>query len=320
MRKTSLRFLFTSLCVFTSFCFAQPADWGSGTGPMSRMVISTSGMLRSGPYVRCKTFLSWTGGRANEPGQGIGEGGTEFRPDNKIIRVMTNQAAGTYFTYALAFTPGAAAETYVATFETAEDVSQLLARMHNTASMTLIPPPKYPAPQIVHDGDVIELDLMVSPDGKQRLTDYIEILSHEPIPPEPKPTGEPQDFTVDDGPVTIDAENFVIRKPGAQWEGAGFTGKPGVTLLVSFPGEGRYILSLVPHEGFTKQGVIRDNEITVSTTRGDFSLRFMEPIAGPGKSWNLYVKHDASYIPKKPKKSYENAASVGTDRLDNLLN
>lgn len=312
MRKTSLLFLFTSLC------FAQPGGQSSGPGPMSRMVMSTTAALRGGPYVRCKTFLSWTGNRANDPGHGFGEGGVSFRRDNQMVRVTTNRAAGTYFAYALAFTPGAAADTYVATFEPAGDVSWMISHFHNTPSMTLIPPPKYPAPQTVHDGDVIELDLMVSPDGKQRLTDYIEVLSHQPLPPEPKPTGEPRDFTVDDGPVTIDAENFEIRKPGAHWKGGtGYTEKPGATFWVAFPGEGRYILSLVPHEGFTKQGAIRDNEIAVSTDAGDFTVRFMGPIAGAGKSWNLYVKHDASYIPKK---SAEDVATIGIDRLDNLLN
>jgi hypothetical protein len=329
MRKTSLLFVFSSIGVATALGFAQPSDAGSGPGPMSRMVMASTAALRSGPYIRCKTFLSWTGGRGNDPGHGLGEGGVSFRRDNQMVRVTTDRAAGTYFAYALAFMPGAAADTYIATFEPAGDVSWMLGRfqrnhqhqqfsaLHNTTSLTLIPPPKYPAPQTVHDGDVIELDLMVSADGKQRLTDYIEILSHQPVPPEPKPTGEPRDFTVDDGPLTIDAENFVIQNPGAHWQGTGFTEKPGATFWIVFPGEGRYILSLVPHEGFTKQGVIRDNEIAVSTGSGEFTLRFMGPIAGAGKSWNLYVKHEAGYVPKK---GTENMATIGIDRLENLLN
>ena len=35
--------------------------------------------------------------------------------------------------------------------------------------------PKFPAPQIVEDGQSVELDLLVSPDGKQRITDKIEV-------------------------------------------------------------------------------------------------------------------------------------------------
>ena len=316
MRKTSLLFLASSLSVMAPFCSGQPLDAGAGPRPMSRKVMGSAATLRSGLYVRCKTFLSWSGSRANASQHVFDAGGTFFRDDNTVIRVMANRATGTYFAYALAFTPGAAAETYIATFAPSGDVSRMLARWH-AASLTLVPPPKYPAPQIVHDGDVIELDLMVSPDGKQRLTDYIEILSHQPVPPEPKATGEPRDFTVDDGPLTIDAENFEIQYPGVHWEGTGFTEKPGATIWATFPGEGRYILSLVPHEGFTRQGVIRDNEIAVNAAGGAFTLRFMAPIAGAGKSWNLYVKHEANYVPKK---GNENSASIGIDRLDNLLN
>lgn len=35
--------------------------------------------------------------------------------------------------------------------------------------------PKYPPPQIVDSGDTIALDLLVSPDGKQKAVEYLEI-------------------------------------------------------------------------------------------------------------------------------------------------
>jgi hypothetical protein len=35
--------------------------------------------------------------------------------------------------------------------------------------------PKYPPPQIVESGDTIALDLLVSPDGRQKAVDYLEI-------------------------------------------------------------------------------------------------------------------------------------------------
>jgi hypothetical protein len=39
--------------------------------------------------------------------------------------------------------------------------------------------PRYPAPVIVENGDTIALDLLVSPDGKQKIVDYLEI-SYKP--------------------------------------------------------------------------------------------------------------------------------------------
>src|SRR5262249_1534832 len=40
------------------------------------------------------------------------------------------------------------------------------------AALTAVRLPKYPAPQIVSEGDIIEMDLLVSADGKQKISDY----------------------------------------------------------------------------------------------------------------------------------------------------
>jgi hypothetical protein len=37
--------------------------------------------------------------------------------------------------------------------------------------------PKYPPPQIIESGDTIALDLLVSPDGKQKVVDYLTFTS-----------------------------------------------------------------------------------------------------------------------------------------------
>ena len=94
---------------------------------------------------------------------------------------------------------------------------------------------------------------MVSPDGKQKLTDYIEI-------------------------------------------------------------QGRYVLSLTAHEGFVKSGSIRDIVIGFEAGGQQYEIRFMTPIAGAGKAWNLYVLDDRTYQSR-----LSNGISVGVDRLENLL-
>jgi hypothetical protein len=35
--------------------------------------------------------------------------------------------------------------------------------------------PRYPDPVVVENGDTIALDLLVSPDGKRKIVDYLEI-------------------------------------------------------------------------------------------------------------------------------------------------
>jgi len=196
---------------------------------------------------------------------------------------------------------------FLVTLQSPTNLGALLKRSHDADKWSLLAPPKYPPPQSVHDGDTIAFDLMVSPDGTQRLTDYIEVRGHEPEPQAAKTTAETRDFTLDDGPLNFDFSVISLWKGGQQMKRYGTTTKPGSTFWIAFPGEGRYILSLTPHEGFTRGGAIRDNVISFQ----DCAIRFMNPIAGAGKAWNLYIRHDPAYR--------TNQVSMGTDRLANLL-
>jgi hypothetical protein len=76
------------------------------------------------------------------------------------------------------------------------------------------------------------------------------------------------------------------------------------------------VLSLAPHAGFLKSGAVRDNVISFQDGGQEYEVRFMRPIAGRGKAWNLYVLHDPAYLPDPQSR---NTASCGADRLDNLL-
>jgi hypothetical protein len=275
-----------------------------------------SGTLKSGVMVRYKTVLRSAGVPSDDLGLGLGAGGIGV-DTNGFHRVMVDRRSGSYFGYDLVIGAGDATNGYLATFQPPSGTSGVFKQVAGGTPLRLMPLLKYPTPQVVRDGDIIELDLMASPDGKQKLTDYIEILSHEPEPAAARPTAEPRDFTVDDGPVTFDAARVTIWKQGQQFQGkGGFTGKPGATFWIAFPGQGRYILSLTPYNGSTKSGTIRDNVISFQDAGREYEVRFMSPIAGAGKAWNLYMMHDLTY---EPSQNERNLVDTGTDRLENLL-
>jgi hypothetical protein len=79
-------------------------------------------------------------------------------------------------------------------------------------------------------------------------------------------------------------------------------GRPGATFWTAFPDQGRYILSLTPHDGFIKAGAIRDNVISYQDAGQAYEAPFMSPIAGAA-----------------PNQTQRNSVAMGTDRLDNLL-
>ena len=179
-----------------------------------------------------------------------------------------------------------------------------------------VPLPKYPPPQIVQDGDTIALDLLVSPDGKRKIVDYLTISSYRE-PSAAATTTTPHDYTPDDGPVNFSLFDATALINGAPFEDTiGFTGKAGATLWVAAPRQGRYILSLVPHEGFEKSGAIRDNAVTFSSDGEKYEIRTQNLIIGSRGAWNLYVLHDPLW---QPRPGQENTMSAGVDRMENLL-
>ena len=288
MRRTSLSFFFAA-----TIAFAQPA---------TRTVMSGNATLNSGPFIRFKSMLSSTTGRTPS---GFGEGSMSLQ-GNTLHRLMTDRVTSTYFGYDMTVASDGSGG-FLVTFQSPTNLSELLKRVREPEKLSLLPPPKFPPPQSVRNGDTVELDLMVSPDGTQKLTDYIEIFGHQVEPPAAKTTAEPRDFTLDDGPLNFDFSLITVWKGGQQMKNWRSSTKPGSTFWIAFPGQGRYILSPTPHDGFAKSGAIRDNVILFQ----DYEIRFMSPIAGAGKAWNLYIRHDPAY--------QTNQVSMGTDRLSNLL-
>jgi len=177
--------------------------------------------------------------------------------------------------------------------------------------------PKYPEPRIMRESDTLELVLLSSADGKQQLVDYIQVrykLRQEPPPATSK--GVAKDYSPDDGSVKFDFDYYNIWIGGEKYSGSSESySQPGATLWFHCPGQGRYILSLVPHGHFSKAGEIRDNVISFDAGGRQIEIRIMKSMIGdsPG-AWNLYALHDPAFQPK-------NADSVqfGTDRLENLL-
>jgi hypothetical protein len=170
----------------------------------------------------------------------------------------------------------------------------------------------------VEEGDTIALDLLASPDGKQKLVDYIQV-GRRLEPGAANSRTEARDFTLDDGPATFQftmPTRFYINGQPFAGLGGFTTMRTGATLWFAIPGRGRFVLSLTPHEGFLKGGTIRDNVVAFQDGADRYEYRASSPVLGAGKAWNLYVLHDPRY---QPKAGMESAVSGGVDRLENLL-
>jgi hypothetical protein len=224
---------------------------------------------------------------------------------DRIHRTVMDKASNTIVGYDLFAEPDGAPDRFIVRIEP-------LTKRPADGQYTMLA--KYPQPQRVKEGDIIALDVLVSPDGKQKLIDYIEVRGRS-SPGAPVTTTSPRDFTFDDGPLSLKfkfpTRVYINGRQSA--DNAGFTGKPGGTVWFDIPGQGRYVLSLAPRDGFRRAGAIRDHTLSFQAGPDVYELRAAEPILGAGKAWNLYVHHDPRYQPR------DNLLHYGVDRLENLL-
>lgn len=248
-------------------------------------------------------------------------GGGVLREQNTVHRLLFDKNSQAYFGYDLVVLSGDAASGYLVSFQPLSNTADILSRFASGLTLLPMPPAKYPAPQMVQQGETIALDVMVSGSGQQKIVDYLQFSPPEPVDlPGASSTAEPRDFTVDDEPLTINLDSFertTVLIDGQRFTGrVGFSDQKGGALWIVFPGQGRYVLSLASHPGFTKAGTIRDHVIAFHDGGRQFEVRLATYIASAGHAWNLYVHHDPSF---RPKVAVSDAVIVGTGRLENLL-
>jgi len=294
MGRSSLLFL----CAVAAM--AQNVDVTSrgGVRPEGQQVMSGSGKLKDGILVQYRTVLRPpAAAKCCAGGIGIDPAGILHRD------IQYNGASFGYDLVVDAVNPATGIQV---SFRPLTGVTPAAA-----------PLPEYPPPETVQSGDTIALDLMVSADGKERLTDYLRFFAKAPEPAGASGTSPARDFTIDDGPVRFDLTGIRVFVNGRQFDGlTGFAIFPGSTFWFVIPNRGRYILSLQPHDGFVQAGEVRDNVIRFQDAGQHYEFRTMSNIVGSGGAFHLYLLRDANF---RPKPGMENAISGGTGRLQDLL-
>jgi hypothetical protein len=235
--------------------------------------------------------------------------------------------------------------TYRATFGPLAATSMEMASMGAPSKEWSIRTPALPEPRIVHDGDVISVELMADAATGQKLIDDIKVQPFSQRSPMAgatgafSPAGQADNRAVPtvEGPAhdfsALDAEMRLIQprvtlngieQSGAPQSQPGLSSNPlmrsvtGTLVWFYVPGRGRYILSLAarPDLEFKKAGELRGGLIKFALDGDTFTLECPIEIASGHAPYNLYVLRDPLYEPtSQAQKGKFAVGSVGVEEL-----
>jgi len=263
--------------------------------------------LAEGGIVAFKSETAWSGARGSASiasGSLITQG--EFRAqafvdDNRVIHRVLADAAGKYvFGYDLLIEAVPVSRTFtiaVAPLDSQIE-NKLLAEGSKVQPARIATLPQAGEPEILDDGDSFALDLLVNQKTGVKIVDLVKVSFDRSNLWDDNPRNLPRDFTLDAVPLRVidfrllvDGNLVAAGKPGTKFTGA--------LIWCYVEGQGRFIFSLVPRDGyeFQKVGIIEDQRIEFTLKGRHYEWLSSEPILPSRGSWNLWMLHDPTYVP-----------------------
>ena len=209
--------------------------------------------------------------------------------------------------------------TYLATFGKLPITSMEASATAADGEQWSIPALVLPEPRIVHDGDVIGIELMTDATTSDKLIEDVTIQPFSqratiasPIPPlgrggpgqpgeraVPTVEGPPRDFLAADAEMRLTQPRVTLNGTVQPAAGRAAPSVTGNLLWFYIPGRGRYILSLVPRSEleFHKASEVRGGRITLRLNSDAITLECFSEIATRHAPYNLYVLLDSKWEP-----------------------
>ena len=176
-----------------------------------------------------------------------------------------------------------------------------------------------PEPGIVHDGDVIGIELMTDAATGGKLIEDVTIQPFSqratvgsliPLPGRggpgqpgeravPTVEGPPRDFSAADAEMRLTQPRVTLNGTVQPAAGRATPSVTGNLVWFYIPGRGRYILSLVPRPelDFHKAGEVRGGRIALTLNSDAITLECFSEIATGHAPYSLYVLRDSQWEP-----------------------
>jgi hypothetical protein len=224
---------------------------------------------------------------------------TSSKNGKHVERVLINNSTGIYVGYSftveqldgstkLKVTISPLPETAIDRLREKPWMKDFQKRWPNRTSFEPSPLPRFPEPQVIDVTEVIKLPLWVNPETGAQMGDEIRFAL-----PMLKPV---RDFSLDDVKLKLSNHRLIINGEVRSGNHAQ-RDISGPLPFFFVPGKGRFILSLVPHEGynFQKIGVIEDYKISFSYGGDNYEWVSQLPVLNRYDKCYLWVMHDESF-------------------------
>ena len=158
--------------------------------------------------------------------------------------------------------------------------------------------PEPTEPQTLDDGDAFSLDLLVNQNTGVKIVDVVRVAFDRSNIWDNNPRTLPRDFAVDAVELAVKDYRLLVNGNVVS-VGKSTKSCAGTLLWFYVQNRGRFIVSLVPREGyaFQKVGIVEDNRIEFTVDGNHYEWLSSAPILQPGGTWNLWVLHDPNYTP-----------------------
>lgn len=250
---------------------------------------------------------------------------------NQVHRMLMDRVKRVYFGYTVVVEPQPG-RMFKLAFSPLTLTVQLRQRLgDDAASWKAMPFAKFPAPQTIRSGEVLELNLLSNDNWGQQLTEFLTV--QEVSRPEgffrldgtsrefSFAAGRPRDFTVADVVLRLKDPRVFINGRFEDSSARTLGEETGGVVWIYIPLRGRFLFSVIPtpKQGFNRAGEIRGNSLRFTVGGNTYSVNSAARVAPGTAAYNLYVLHQPEWRP-----SYANAnvdvVSIGAaDSADYIL-
>jgi len=287
------------------FCLLALSSMATAQLPAKRQLIVP---LPEGGFVAFKSETSWTDTKKTSAEVQRAPailGSQALADENRVIHRVLQDTGGRFvFGYDLWVAPNPVSKQFKIVVRPLDPQFEIKLRARDTnggeppQSEAISTFPKSTEPQTLDDGDAFSLDLLVNQKTGVKIVDVVRVTFDRSHLWDNNPRTLPRDFAVDAVELAVKDYRLLVNGNVVS-VGKSTKSCAGTLLWFYVQDRGRFIVSLVPREGyeFQKVGIIEDNRIEFTVSGSRYEWLSSSPILQGGGIWNLWVLHDPNYTP-----------------------